>query len=189
MQATQRRSLAAIAAALLIVTAIAPTAAAAMLARALVRLNLSVVSWSAVVTSAGGSAATGPYALVITGVDKNGREGLFDIVNTGSSSITGFTLTASASSGIAAGTGVVYDLCSVPWSSNSNAKTYSCSGTTTTLASSTTADAVMPVTMTMASGARLSVRASCSAVSKTTTVSQTLSLHVARSQAKPKANR
>ena len=175
--------------AFLVFVAVPVTADAVIRATSSAATTMTVVSWSAAAVRAGGPATTGPYAFTLSVNDKVGRQGVFDIVNSGTAAVWGFTLSSSAGSGFAASTGVVYDACSVAWALTPNQKGYACGGTVFALGSLSLPDGSVTVTRALAPGNRVFARATASAATAVDTVRQVLSVSVARSQVRAGAAR
>jgi hypothetical protein len=185
-----RRGFVAALAVLLCLAVVPATAYAAILAKVSAGQKLTVLTWQAVAVSPGGSAGKGSLSQSFTVADKKNRAATFDIVNTGTATLSGFTLSATTN-GVATGGTVAYTACSRAWALAANGKAFTCSGggASTTNLGSVTGSGSTTISVSLAPGARLSVRATTTAPDDTTATSQTISIKVTRSQAPAKRNR
>lgn len=187
-----RRTVAAIVTVLVMALVVPVSAYAAVLATAKASQSFSALSWKAVPVAAGGSAGSGSLSLpFVRSNDKTSRQAVFDIVNTGTSTLSGVTLTASGSSGIASNRNVSLSYCSAAWtmSSSNGITTYSCQGSKSLGNTSNGGNGTVTITQSIAAGARLYIRASTTASANNSSVSQTISITVTRSQAAAKRTR
>jgi hypothetical protein len=185
-----RRGFVAALAALVCLAVVPATAYAAILARVSASQKITVLTWQAVAVSTGGSPGQGSLSASFTVADKKNRAATFDIVNTGTATLSGVTLSASTS-GVASGATVAYTACSRAWALAPNSKAFTCTGAgaSTNNLGSVTGSGSTTISVSLAPGARLSVRATTTAPDETTATSQTISIKVSRSQAPAKRNR
>ena len=168
---------------------VVPAAAeAAIAARATAAQRYAVVRWTAVAVGPGVPAGTGALASAFARQGKV-RVALFDIVNTGTSALSGLTLTASATTGIAPGTGVSFIACTVPWVNAGSGRDLTCTGSATSLGTLPGGNGSLTVSRSLAVGERLAVRADASAPDGSTGTAQVISVKVARAQAAPRRDR
>lgn len=168
---------------------IAPvTAQAALAARATALQHFTVLRWSAVAVAAGGGPATGAYSPTFI-KQALARVAVFDVLNTGTSPLTGMTLTSSGTSGLAPGTSVTYSECSVAWVPTSSGRVFNCPGTTTTLGTFASGNGSLALNQALPVGSRRFLRADASATDGFIPVTQTISIKVIRTQATAGRNR
>lgn len=188
MSTRWRRTVTAAVTALVIALVLPVSAYAAVAAKATASQRFTVLTWTAVAAAPGGAAGSGSLTVALDVTDKKNRSGVFDIVNTGTSPLSGLTIVASAS-GLATGGSTTFTSCSTAWTVSANGKTHTCGGTKTTLGSISGASGSKAVTVSLAAGARVSVNCTATAPDDKTATSQTISIKVARSQAAAKRNR
>lgn len=194
MSTRWRRTVTVIVTVLAMALVVPVSAYAAVVASAKASQQLTVLTWKAVAVSAGGSAASGTYKVTFLKSNQQtqtSRQAVFDIVNTGTSALSAVTLTASSSSGVSSSKNVSYSVCSSAWTaSTSNGVTsYSCNNSSGVGNTSNGGNGTVTISRSIAVGARLYVRASTTSSSNNTSVSQTISIKVSRSQAAAKRNR
>lgn len=179
-----RRSLALLSCLCLAAIVVPAAAEAAIAARATAAQRYAVVRWTAVAVAPEAPAGTGALASTFARQGRV-RTALFDIVNTGTSALSGLTLTASGTTGLAPGTGVSFSACTVPWVNAGSGRDLTCAGTATSLGSLPGGNGSLAVSRSLAAGERLAVRAVASAPDGSTATAQTISIRVARAQTAP----
>jgi hypothetical protein len=185
------RTITVLLAVLLAAVALPAVAYAAVLASTQASQKYTVLTWKAVAVAPGASAGTGAYTTASFDGSADKRAVAFDIVNTGTSAISGFTLSSTLSGTLKSGTSISYTTCAAAagWVFDTKKKTFSCAGAKNQIASISGGAGSASISAKLAAGARVNVLAEGTASGPTITVGQTITITVARSQAAAKRNR